>query len=116
MDGDKVYHAKVTTPELGSYMATLSVTNKSIEGQIYWSRQTLRISVIANITELENTVKNLTNFAQTLWIMYQNLSAEYIKLKSQFDSLPTAPPSNFFLMLVSIYDIDDNILSCRSFL
>ena len=116
MDSDKVYHAKVTTPELGWYVATLSVTNKSIEGQVYWSRQTLRISVVANIAELENTVKNLTNFTETLWILYQNLSAEYIKLRSQFDSLPTAPPSNFFLTLVSIYDIDNNILSCRSFL
>lgn len=91
MDGNKVYHQKVTAPELGSFMAVLSV-GESVESSVYWSRQMLPISVIANISEVENKLKNLTTFTLTLWKMYLNLSEEYDKLESRVDSLPASPP------------------------
>jgi hypothetical protein len=92
VDGDRVYHPKVTPPERGRFTAVLSVADKSIESLLYWNQKTSDINVVANITELENAVRNLTNFTNTLWGMYQDLSEKYKMLDPQVDSKPTAPP------------------------
>jgi hypothetical protein len=92
VDGDGVYHPNVTAPELGGYTAVLSVADQSIESLVHWSQKTSHINVVANTTELENEVRNLTNLTHILWGMYRNLSEEYIKLNSQVESLLAALP------------------------
>ena len=93
--GGGVYHQTVTLPEQGRFIANLSVADKNIENRVYWSKKTLLIDVVANVTELQNSLDNLTKLYQILWGMYQNLSKEYNELKSQVDSLPTAPAGNW---------------------
>ena len=89
VDDEEVYHQTVTFPEQGTFTAALSVADKNIESRVYWSKRTLRIDVVANITELQNTVTNLTNFTDTLWRMYQDLFQEYGELRSQVNRLLT---------------------------
>ena len=95
VDGDKVYRPTVTLPEQGRFTAALSVADKNIESRVYWSKKTLHIDVVANITELQITVENLTNVTYTLLRMYHDLFEEYRELQSQVNSLLTTPAGNW---------------------
>lgn len=83
-DGDTTYHLNITLPKQGGFKAVLSVADKDIESRVYWSKKTLHINVVANITELQISFNNLND---TLWRMYQELSEKYNELKSRVNNL-----------------------------